>query len=691
MRGDPRAVADHDRPDPPRRAEHPDCGEVADDRVRPEGQIGVSDDEHAGADARPRPDPQRARHRLQAAAVAEGAVVAELDPRAGRDPHLGVVAHPHPRADPQPPAVAQPQPRQPHPAETRGLGDDHIGVHISACWLIPGGARADKGRVELATAAKRRKRKKKKSRCTPAKRKPLAKKKKAKRSSAEAEATAAARKKRRRKKRPVCKPKKKRKPGSGTHPAATRPATPPAPGPAAPVPPAPPAPTLAVINSPIAVYSGPFGAAQAERLLWRAGFGPRPGQAAEVAKLGLEKAVLALTRPTGTAPMDGPTPNDDGAPLEPYDRWGHDLLFWLDRMVRSRHQLIERLSLVFHDWFATSNDAVGSSRFMLDQTNLFRAHGLRNFKVMVRAITQDPAMILFLDQASNRKHQINENYARELMELFTLGADRGAYTEDDVRELARSLSGWDYDWNGTLGAHNFHWDEQDRWDPGFKTVFGQRGRWTWEDGCRMVVDHRLHPSFFVSKLWSYFIPTAPDAGTAAKLEALYKGSGYEIRPVLEAILTSKALYEGPRMVKPPTVFVAGMLRARKRGITTNAWSWVLPGAGQRLYYPPDVAGWDDKRWLDTNTTLGRWEAVVYALEDDTEEPGSDDYPEETAAQALAKARAFWGNPLLTSAGVAALDSFSRAAIPANAAPWLRAQRQNALRQLIAGSPDYQTA
>jgi uncharacterized protein (DUF1800 family) len=552
--------------------------------------------------------------------------------------------------------------------------------------LIDSASRAEKGKVELATATKKRKRKKKKSRCVPAKRKHK-KKKVAKKS----EAVAAARKKPKRKKRPVCKPKKKkRKPSSGTHPAVTQPATPPQPGPAAPVPPAPPSP-LGTIKSPIAVYTGPFGAAQAERLLWRAGFGPRPGQAAEVAKLGLEKAVLALTRPTGTAPMDGPAPNDEGNPIEPYDHYGHDLLYWLDRMVRSRHQLIERLALVFHDWFATSNDAVGSSKFMLDQTNLFRYHGLRNFKGMVRAVTQDPAMMLFLDQVSNRKHAINENYGRELMELFTLGADRGAYTENDVRELARSLSGWDYDWSGELGAHNFHWDEQDRWDPGYKTVFGQTGRWTWEDACRMVVDHRLHPSFFVPKLWSYFIPTPPDAGTQAKLEALYKGSGYEIRPVLEAILTSKALYEGPRMVKPPTVFVAGMLRARKRGITHNSWSWVMSGTGQRLYYPPDVAGWDDKRWLDTNTTLGRWEAVVVALDDDTEEPGSDDYPAETAAQALAKARAFWGNPALTAPAVAALNSFANAAIPSTAAPWLRAQRQNALRQLIAGSPDYQTS
>jgi uncharacterized protein (DUF1800 family) len=277
------------------------------------------------------------------------------------------------------------------------------------------------------------------------------------------------------------------------------------------------------------------------------------------------------------------------------------------------------------------------------------------------------------------------------MELFTLGADRGAYTEADVRELARSLSGWDYDWSGELGAHNFHWDELDRWDPGYKTVFGQRGRWTWEDACNFVVDHAMHPSFFVAKLWSYFIPAPPDADTAGKLEALYKGSGYEIRPVLEAILCSPRLYEGSRMVKPPMVFVAGMLRARRRGITAGHWSWVCSGAGQQVYYPPDVAGWDDKRWLDTNTTLGRWEAVVMALDEDTEEPGSDTYPAESAAEAVAKARAFWASPTLSSASVSALQSFASSAIPSDAAPWLRAQRQNALRQLIAGSPDYQTS
>jgi hypothetical protein len=545
------------------------------------------------------------------------------------------------------------------------------------------------GRVSASRPT--RKRKKKKVTCAPKKRKRTTKR--AKRSALQTPATIVAAKRKKKKRKPVCKKKKakpKRRPVSGVHPAAPE-ATPPSPGPGPGVPPPPAPPRLKIISSPIAVYDGPFGVRQAERLLWRAGFGPRAGQAEQLAALDLEAAVLSLTRPTGAAPMDGPEPTDDGEPLAPYDRYNHDLLFWLDRMVRSRHQLVERLALVFHDWFATSNDAVGSNRFMLDQTNLFRAHGLGNFKQMVRAITQDPAMILFLDAASNRRGAINENYGRELMELFTLGADRGAYSEEDVRELARSLSGWRYDWSAELGFHNFRWDEQNLWDRGYKTVFGQTGRYTWEDASRMVVEHSMHSSFFVGKLWSYFIPTPPDSGTAAKLEQYYRESGYEIRPVLEAILCSPQLHEGPRMVKPPMVFVAGMLRARGHGITDGRWDWVCSGAGQRVYYPPDVAGWDDKRWLDTNTTLGRWRAVYFCLEADTAPPGSDSYPAESPEQAVAGARAFWGDPGVSDTCAASLLDFARGAISANAAGRLRAQRQNALRQLIAGSPDYQTS
>src|SRR4051812_48073146 len=272
----------------------------------------------------------------------------------------------------------------------------------------------------------------------------------------------------------------------------------------------------------------------------------------------MEKAVLSLTRPSGAAVMDGPAPSDDGGPLAPYDHYGHDLLFWLDRMVRSRHQLVERLALVFHDWLATSNDAVGSNKLMLDQTNLFRTYGLRSFRSMVRAITQNPAMILFLDLASNRKGEINENYAREVMELFTLGADRGAYTEQDVRELARSLSGWVADYTPGLGFTSFRW-VQSEWDPYPKTVFGRTANFTWEHAYRMCVYHPEHPTFFVEKLWSYFIPTPPSDADRASLEATYVNNDFEVIPVVRAILKHPALYQGPRMVKPPAVFAAGML------------------------------------------------------------------------------------------------------------------------------------
>jgi uncharacterized protein (DUF1800 family) len=290
------------------------------------------------------------------------------------------------------------------------------------------------------------------------------------------------------------------------------------------------------------------------------------------------------------------------------------------------------------------------------------------------------------------------------MELFTLGADRGAYTETDVRELARALTGWRADWSAELGLHDFRYDAT-RWDSGSKTVFGSTGAFTWQDAVRLVIDHPLHASFFVAKLWSYFVPEPPSPDVAAKLEALYVSSGNQIRPVVEAILCSPELYDGPRMVKPPVVLVAGMLRAVGRFIDGEQWAWLCDGAGQRLYEPPDVSGWDDKRWLDSNTIRARWDVVNYAVEGRTLDPGSDEaeaYPAETPAQALASARAFWLDPSLTDAGAAGLLDLAASLQPPDDTPstpaWqraqrasLRAQRQTLLRHLIAASPDYQTS
>ena len=443
---------------------------------------------------------------------------------------------------------------------------------------------------------------------------------------------------------------------------------------------------------PPGAYSGPFGVAEATRLIDRAGFGPLPGQAEQLASMGLVGAVQSLTRPSGGATLHGPAPvDDDGNPIAPADAWGHDHLWWLDRMVRSDQPLVERMALVLHDWFATSNASVSRQQQMIDQSNLFRAACFGSFLDLFKAVTIDPAMLQWLNGAENTKQAPNENYGREMMELFSLGADRGAYSETDVRENARALTGWRNDWSGELGAYNFRFDPK-RHDTGVKTVFGQSGNWSWEDSCRLCVEHPLHPSFFVTKLWSYFVPQPPSEETESALIAAYRDGGWAIRPVLEAILMSPDLYLGPPMVKPPVVQLAGMLRALGRGIDTTAWTWLCEEAGQQLFWPPNVSGWDDTRWLDTSRMRARWNTVDYALDDISVDAWNDPYsPTETAEEALARALASWGSPALRDEHRTELLDFGRRCEALVVATWqrgpFRAMRQNALLQLIGIGPD----
>ena len=440
------------------------------------------------------------------------------------------------------------------------------------------------------------------------------------------------------------------------------------------------------------VYSGPFGRVQAKRLLDRAGFGPKPGQAAALAERGLQGAVHSLTRPSGSAKLSGPAPVDeDGLPIAPIDSWGHDHLWWLDRMLRSDQQLVERMALVFHDWFATSNDKVDKSQLMMNHSNLFRSGCFGSFRTLLENVTKDPAMLLWLDGVENTRSHPNENYAREVQELFTLGADRGAYTEDDVRELARCFTGWDYDWDDTLGPVNFRYVDS-RHDKQNKTVYGHTGNWTWQDGCRLCVENSLHASFFVKKLWSYFIPQAPTADTMSALTSLYTSNSYAIRPVLEAILMHPDFYEGPAMVKPPVVFLASLMRATGTFITDSKWYWLSRDAGQMLFYPPNVSGWDDNRWLDTNTMRGRWLCATEVLDYHHAEVWDESYdPTEEPDPAVDKALEIWDYPPLRKEQQNEVVRFSNNAFPGSLANWqkiaYRALRQNALRQLIAVGPD----
>ena len=276
-------------------------------------------------------------------------------------------------------------------------------------------------------------------------------------------------------------------------------------------------------------------------------------------------------------------------------------------MVRSDQQLVERMALVFHDWFATSNDKVDKPQLMIDQSNLFRGGCFGSFRTLLENVTAGPGDAALARRGRERQEHPNENYAREVLELFTLGADRGAYTENDVRELARCFTGWRYDWDDDARARSTSATTPSRHDNTNKTVFGAHGQL--DLAGRLPPLRRERPPRLVlrAKAVELLHPAAAVQRHArARWSRIYTSNSYAIRPVLEAILMHPDFYEGPPMVKPPIVYLASLMRATGTFIHDEQWIWLSQDAGQQLFYPPNVAGWDDNRWLDTNTLRGRW-------------------------------------------------------------------------------------
>ena len=235
-------------------------------------------------------------------------------------------------------------------------------------------------------------------------------------------------------------------------------------------------------------------------------------------------------------------------------------------------------------------------------------------------------------------------------------------------------------------------------DDGVKKVFGKRGRFDWRDACRLCLEHKKHPSFFVQKLWSYFIPTKPSARTAKALERLYVEGDYVVRPLVEAILRHPDLYRGPRMVKPPIVYIAGLLRGMGQGVDTESWVWLSRArrassssirrtsrAGRTTAgsIPPPGAGAGSLR----RTSPGR---------ERCSNPSKDPpVPNETATMAVDRALAFWGNPTISRGTRRALERVRPALHrPAPTASGRRSTSRSGartrLRMMIATSPDLQT-
>ena len=346
------------------------------------------------------------------------------------------------------------------------------------------------------------------------------------------------------------------------------------------------------------------------RLFWRAGFGATPAEARRWARRGKQATLdFVVNGPRGGARLRGPAPHVDGRRLDPLNEWGDDVLWWLDRMVRTTYPLQEKLTLFWHDHFATSDQ---DTPLMLAQNRMLRAHALGSFRELLGAVTGDPAMQLFLSLAGSTKDAPNENYARELMELFTLGK---GYSEQDVREAARALTGFIADWRDD-GRVTIAYDA-DEHDDGVKALLGTRGRLGVDDALDVVTAHPRHAPFLARKLWDFFVATPPTRATLRALVATYRGSGLRIKPLVRAILEHPQLYrslDAPDMVKCPIVYVAGALRTTGSRITEGYPGWLLQGMGQYPFYPPTVAGWDwGAAWMSSNSMRQRFTLGNYVV------------------------------------------------------------------------------
>ncbi len=428
--------------------------------------------------------------------------------------------------------------------------------------------------------------------------------------------------------------------------------------------------------------------AHVRRVFWRAGFGATPQEAARFAEAGMDATLRFLLRGDGGPELEGPEPTADGKPLDPVNEWGHDGLWWLDRMVRGRRPLVEKMTLFWHDHFACSDQ---DTPLMLRQNKVLRKHALGSFRTLVKEVTRDPAMQLFLSLAGSNKWAPNENYARELMELFTLGS---GYTERDIREAARALTGFEARWNDGFRGIRYR---KDWHDTGRKRIFGRRGNYDWRGVCDLVCDHRRHAPFLVEKLWRFFVTEPLDAGTRKRLVKTYTSSKQlRVEPVVAAILAHPALYanlDRPDMVKSPVVFLAGALRSLNTGVARDDWAWLLDKAGQYPFSPPSVAGWDwGPAWLSTNTIKSRFQAITYLMVDNgpLKVPDKSTPITLTPAEAIEEARNATGRPWTSPETDAALERLATTMV-ANLKSWERQHRadarQRALRHLLLSGPD----
>ncbi len=432
-------------------------------------------------------------------------------------------------------------------------------------------------------------------------------------------------------------------------------------------------------------------------LFRRAGFGPSRADLTAGRNAGYEATLAALLAPTRDPyPRDEEQAEEDL--IEPYTRdYNYSDIddvrkWWYLRMVTSPAPLREKMTLFWHGHFATAVSKVEKAELMRKQNQLFRRKGFGNFRDLLLAVSEDPAMLIWLDGNQNKKGKPNENYAREVMELFTLGI--GNYTEHDVREGARAFTGW-----GVDGAGRFHFTPADH-DDGVKTFLVQTGKFTGTDIVEMLATRPETARFLSRKLFTFFVHDHPTDEEINALAKIYLDNNTSIGAMVEAIFksasfTSKDAYLS--QIKSPAQFIIGAIKALPGQFAPIGMLPAFRLMGQDLFEPPSVKGWaGGLDWVSTITMLSRMNFGNYMI---TVRPGPNGLGNGLDLRAFVLNAGLTNTPdfvdyVLDSMGAVPLTPESRQELIAYVGPFSSANvdmKTRGLIHLIMSAAEYQMA
>ena len=297
------------------------------------------------------------------------------------------------------------------------------------------------------------------------------------------------------------------------------------------------------------------------------------------------------------------------------NRLNRELVYWwYVWMCTTEAPLVERMTLFWHNHFVSSSQKVSWAPTMLQQNQLFRSEALGNFGTLLRDILRDPAMLVYLDNHKSSKKKPNENFARELLELFTLG--EGEYTETDVKEMARALTG-----ASVHGATDDYVFRSRKHDTGEKTILGHVGTFGPDDIADIILEQEATALYVCKKLYREFVSLEPNPEAVEALAEIFRESGYEIKPVLAEIFTLDVFYGSQgRLIKSPVDLMVGAARDFCLPLLpTNKHRSFSRNMGQQLFTPPSVRGWVGGTSWYTTATLPYRQAFLVQHADEAED------------------------------------------------------------------------